>query len=351
MRSSLTRRLLLSASQSRRWISALALGGPDAAAAATPVVMHHDPELTPRDELIFLLHTAAEVEHSLMVQYLYALYSLKGQADFAEGDAAHRDDVSEWAEVLRQIAREEMGHLLSVQNVLRLVGGPLNFEREDFPFRSDLYPFHFRLEPLSATSLAKYVFAEMPAGLPDDQEVAPGVTVAQIRNEANSANDANPVNHVGVLYGRIVEILRSLHPAMFRNDNLDLQADRDEWQLNAPKNAALTLKAVSDAATAIALLKEVAEQGEGPTDDLGAPLADSHFRRFLNIYVKLRDPTRWGTGASPTRGVPTNANTEAARILPPPPAAGQPDPNSDERERERQMDRGRIINPVSSTLR
>src|SRR5215207_3697580 len=31
---------------------------------------------TPREDAIFLLHTAAEVEHALMIQYLFAGYSL-----------------------------------------------------------------------------------------------------------------------------------------------------------------------------------------------------------------------------------------------------------------------------------
>jgi len=32
---------------------------------ATERLMGHDPELSPREEAIFLLHTAAEVEHAL----------------------------------------------------------------------------------------------------------------------------------------------------------------------------------------------------------------------------------------------------------------------------------------------
>ena len=36
------------------------------------------PEFNGRDYAIFLLHVAAEIEHSLMVQYLFAAYSLGG---------------------------------------------------------------------------------------------------------------------------------------------------------------------------------------------------------------------------------------------------------------------------------
>ena len=32
------------------------------------------PPMSDRDEVIFLLHTAAEIEHSLLAEYLYAAY-------------------------------------------------------------------------------------------------------------------------------------------------------------------------------------------------------------------------------------------------------------------------------------
>ena len=54
------------------------------AVAAAPVATADDqstlevvPPMSPRDEAIFLLHTAAEIEHVLMVQYLYAAWSLR----------------------------------------------------------------------------------------------------------------------------------------------------------------------------------------------------------------------------------------------------------------------------------
>ena len=130
------------------------------------VIPTHDPPLAPRDEAVFLLHTGAEIEHALLVQYLYAAYSLKSAKEVPQEHAAK---VRAWKRTLLDIAREEMGHLITVQNLLRLVGGPLNLEREDYPFRSQLYPFPFRLEPLSKASLAKYVVAEMPY-LADPQE-------------------------------------------------------------------------------------------------------------------------------------------------------------------------------------
>jgi len=56
-----------------------------------------------------------------------------------------------------------MGHLATVQNLLTTIGGPLSFDREDYPIIDpELWPFPFQLEPLTKKSLAKYVLAEMP---------------------------------------------------------------------------------------------------------------------------------------------------------------------------------------------
>ncbi len=157
----------------------------------------HDPPLTPRDEVVFLLHTGAEIEHSLLVQYLYAAYSLKSARDVPQEHAAK---VRAWKKTLLDIAREEMEHLITVQNLLRLVGGPLNLERQDYPFRTQLYPFHFRLEPLSKASLAKYVVAEMPyAADPRDE-------INEIITQATGAATM-PVNQVGAIYARVMQLL------------------------------------------------------------------------------------------------------------------------------------------------
>lgn len=48
-----------------------------AAVATWSEVPMHDPSLEPRDEAVFLLTAAAEIEHALMVQYLYAAYSVR----------------------------------------------------------------------------------------------------------------------------------------------------------------------------------------------------------------------------------------------------------------------------------
>jgi hypothetical protein len=253
----------------------------------------HDPPLTPRDEVVFLLHTGAEIEHALLVQYLYAAYSLKSAQDVPPEHAGH---VRAWKKTLLDIAREEMGHLITVQNLLRLVGGPLNLEREDYPFRSQLYPFHFRLEPLSKASLAKYVVAEMPyAGDPPDE-------VKEIIAQATGAATAH-VNQVGAIYARIMQLLSvpdpDGEPHLGDEDFVaDVSSHQARYQAWGGSESVLVPDIV-DRPGALLALTELAEQGEGLDDSLTRP---SHFQRFLAIYREFPEPGDW----EPSHPVPSD---------------------------------------------
>lgn len=223
------------------------------------------PSLSPRDEAIFLLHSAAEVEHSLMVQYLYAAWSLP-----EEGPPR----VARWRRDILQIAREEMAHFAAVQNLLRFVGGPLNFDREDFPFRSEFYPFPFRLEPLSLQSLARYIAAEMPARSDVDPRL-----LAKVLELAAEGNEGKPVNRVGALYNRLIDLIRTLPDDAFRAATAgSIQAPPVRWRADVGRGP-LFLRRVATRNEALSLLTDVARQGEGEED-----MPDSHFLAFVEIF-------------------------------------------------------------------
>src|SRR5437660_9673535 len=144
-----------------------ARGGALAAAAQAAVAVQKPelpPEFTWRDYTAFLLTIAAQIEHSLMVQYLYAAYSLGGPQVPQE----QHDNVAAWRQVILGVAKEEMGHLATVQNALRFLGAPLALDREDYPWDIDLAPYPFMLERLTRASLAKYIVAESPEDWPSD---------------------------------------------------------------------------------------------------------------------------------------------------------------------------------------
>ncbi len=308
----------------------------DLPAAPPQTVTVQLPDLTawpsPLDKAEILLESAAEVEHALMAQYLYAAYSLKSSdevTDPAQQTALDETSPDSWPQVLLGIAREEMGHLITVQNLLLMLGLTPNLEREDFPPQKDLYPFALHLEPLSQRSLAKYVVAEAPG---DAQGIEDIVELAQ---EAAGA----PVNRVGVLYGLLGLVfsteegvrqgtsgheewdamIRELSRVAYRQSapkswhlpdsafdaqTVGQQADPDDWQVGD-----LRVHRVSERTAAVQAIRDVGEQGEGPTNEGEL----SHFGRFLGIYRGRGGiPAFPAAGAwVPTREVPTDPKVDA----------------------------------------
>jgi hypothetical protein len=278
-----------------------------------------DPELSPRQNLIFLLQVAAEIEHSLLVQYLYAAYSLKPNVPVPGGAGV---TTSTWKRSLLAIAKEEMGHLLSVQNVLRYVGGPLHFDRQHFPYRSKLYPFPFVLQPFTKKAAAKYVFAEMadPEGVPPG--VIPPSELADIVKLAVEDADSVPVNHVGTLYKTIINNFGAFHDQDFRPDSGPWQALSSDWdQTDNDPTPGIGVRVfdVTSVNAAVSALTAIAIQGEGNTTGGPQPPAAvnaAHFKRFYDIYHAFPD------GFEASLPVATNPNTTDAPTQPIPDAEG-----------------------------
>ena len=92
-----------------------------------------------RKELTYLLSQAAELEHGLMCEYLYAAFSLKSTAG-----PGLRDDqlaaVERWRTMILTIAREEMLHWAVVQNLLTAVGSAPYVSRPHMPHQARGYP-------------------------------------------------------------------------------------------------------------------------------------------------------------------------------------------------------------------
>lgn len=215
--------------------------------------------------LVFLLQTAAEIEHSLMVQYLYAGYSITPSFGTSEYDM-----LVQWKSTVLGVAVEEMGHLMTVQSILALLQAPVNFEREDYPFRSEFYPFPFSLEPFSKASLAKYIIAEMPeAALTEELKV--------ILGQAQVASADKHINSIGLLYQDIIAIVTDgdkIPDNLLRHQPSRAAAFR-YWSFAKD----LICEDVVDRTAVVAVLQRVAEQGEGLTNH-----DNSHFERFLSIY-------------------------------------------------------------------
>ena len=286
-------------------------------------------------DALVLLRVAAEIEHSLLVQYLYAAYSL--ELDPARFRGVDPPDpaiavplVQGWYREAVGISIEEMGHLVTVQNLLVILrGGGSHLYRQRFPASTSLYPFPYRLEPLSDLSLAKYTCAEMPL-LPDSHLTFEQRAIAALADRS----PAGTINHVGVVYARLlvlfqasrggvchpwIEPLLDLFPkAHLADDDFDFAAGADyqslpsEWHF--PASNVLVLPVASrqdgiDALTAIAL------QGEGPVDASasgGPPPQRSHYDRFLSVFRQFTTtagPRKW----IPARDIPVNPSVHQGR--------------------------------------
>src|ERR1044071_3924549 len=278
------------------------------------------PEFNGHQYAIFLLHVDAGIEHALMVQYLFAAYSLGGPQVPPE----YRQTVERWQESILGIAKEEMGHLITIQNVLRLLSGPLNLDREDFPYDAAFYPFDFTFERLTLNSLAKYIYAEMPA----DWTEPPA---EEVKERARGANDGRDLHAVHELFDLMIEVIGD--PALvpkeyFCPDTVGQQASWSEWgrgyahgargsalQTSQPKTPDLITRAADPRAGAVEALHAIAEQGEATTPEMEQL---SHFRRFLDIYLEWQEILKKDDTFDPARPVVTNPIVEDSFEAQPP---------------------------------
>jgi hypothetical protein len=264
-----------------------------------------DPE--PEDaveEAIALLRIAAEVEGALLVQYLYTAYSvLLGVHRDIPGPPPLAISSDRWSYVLIEIARQEMGHLITVQNLLLSLNAAPHVDRENFPWLdSGLFPFPFHLERLDLDTLAKAVTAEAP-------KVVSGGDLQDYAEAAARANSAaGPVSRVGQIYERLYFLFqdgdapqlpwkevanpfsdwKTWHvPAAGIGRNQGRQAQKLEWGGVGLDNAdtAIYVLPVADLAGARDAIFHIAQQGEGPPD---AGAFDTHFDKFLRLYRELR---------------------------------------------------------------
>lgn len=303
-------------SRPRRW-RLLDAAMSDAAATGAGLLPKPD-ELTWWDWTVLLLHTATEIEHALLAQYLYAAYSL------ADGNFTGRNVPPDaatltrtWRNTIVEIAREEMAHLLTEQNILRFLAAPVSISRSDFPFQSDLHPFAFELEPLTRSSLAKYVAAEMPAN-PDPAELSPA-ELAEIEALAQASAGGLPVNRVGLIFETLQDILADptrLPDSDLQPNSLDLQAPED-WAKARP----LIVRQIADRTAAVQAIRDIGQEGEG--SGTTTPPDKSHFARFVTIFKQF--PANNGVASPdwvPARPVPVNPTT-----APPPPGQADTDPD------------------------
>ena len=257
-----------------------------------------------RRELIEYLHAAARMEHSLCLQYLYAIFSLRRTInDFPpeqRGPEAYiiMQRNQRWAAQMMQVARQEMDHLGIVQNLLAAIGEPPSFWRPNFPQPPSTSPLciKFWLQRLEEDTLRRFVDFEMPAYI-----------VERLERPRHRPTEC-PQESIQSFYDEIRAAFSSLPVCeLFDGDN------RREVQSVGPApdiafEGGVTVLAVTNRAQASAAIDLITQQGEGIGDTPQSP--DSHYSLFVGVLDEYR-ATREQFQIDPALPVVTNPAVQA----------------------------------------
>jgi CDGSH-type Zn-finger protein/uncharacterized Fe-S cluster protein YjdI len=241
------------------------------------------PNLPSREQLLFNLYEAAELEHNLMCTYLYAAFSLKdGESDGL--NAKEAEAVARWRSAIIQIAVEEMSHLTAVWNISAALGGAPRFGRANFPLDPGYLPAGIvvKLAPFGDAALQHFVHLERPESSdePDGAGFAPELQFTRgssIRRLTPSVTDYETVGEFYAQLGDCLQAFAAHHGEKVAFcGNAALQLSQEEVPL-------LGAKPVICSKTALNAFVTIREQGEGAPEHSET----SHFARFQAIQREL----------------------------------------------------------------
>ncbi len=263
------------------------------AAPEAPFVIEH------REALIYMLCEAAELEHGIMCQYLFAAFSLK-QAEDEGLTAGQAAAAQRWRAQVSHVAAQEMLHLALVHNLLSAIGAAPHLARPNLPAPAGHYPAGVQLAllPFGEQALRHFMFLERPEGmdLADADGLAALGLATPVMNERDIVPGGQDFATVGHLYRSIEAGLEHL-----------CEKYGEDWLFAGPPRAQATqqhfgwpeLVPVTDLASARRAVEEILEQGEGPRGHWRA----AHFGQFVAIlddYQQLREAS---PGFDPVRPV------------------------------------------------
>jgi Ferritin-like len=271
------------------------------AAPEAPFVIEH------REALIYMLCEAAELEHGIMCQYLFAAFSLKQAA--AEGlTGAELAAAARWRKQVSHVATQEMLHLALVHNLLSAVGAAPHLARPNLPQPAAHYPAGVQLAllPFGEQALRHFMFLERPEGmdLADADGLAAAGRAEPLLNQRDIVPRLQDFATVGHLYRSIEAGFAHL-----------AEKNGERWLFVGPPRAQATeahfgwpeLVAVTDLATAQRAVDTILEQGEGPRGEW----RNAHFGQFVEILDEYQQMKEARPAFDPVRPV------IAANVRPP----------------------------------
>jgi hypothetical protein len=268
-----------------------------------------------REELLYLLGEAAELEHSIFCAYLYAAFTLR--AEPGEGVAAAQvANVAGWKRAINQIALQEMIHLALANNLLAALGGAPRLGRHNLPQRSPYAPeIELTLAPFGEQTLQRFLHIERPEGM----DIS---TMAGQLEETGPPPPALPgplvlpapqaFFSIGQLYHGIERGLRGL---------VDRYGEGQVF-VGSPNAQASTryfrvpdrmpeLIPVTGLASAVTAIETIVEEGEGARGSW----QEAHFGRFLTMLEDYRALAADDPSFAPARPAVANPYVRVPRDL------------------------------------
>lgn len=237
-----------------------------------------------REQLLYLLAQACEMEHGLMCEYLFAQWTLKRSVD--EGvTEAQLERITAWAAAIEGVAVQEMLHLALATNLLTAIGAPPHFDRPNFPILSGWYPpgVQIALVPFGERALKHFIYLERPENMAlDDAEGFSALDHAEPLTDGTSLMGVQEDwSTVGQLYHSVEEGLAHL-VARDGEDEVFVGSRREQARWQAFHWAEIT--PVVDLASAKVAIEHIVEQGEGVRGEWRT----AHFGVFLGILEEYR---------------------------------------------------------------
>lgn len=264
------------------------------AAPEAPFVIEH------REALLYMLAQAAELEHGIMCQYLFAAFSLKQHPDEGLTDV-ELAAASRWRRQISHVATQEMLHLTLVQNLMTAIGGAPHLARPNLPNPAGHYPAGVTLAllPFGKQALEHFMFLERPEGM--ELEDAEGLAAVQravplLMETGDIVPRLQDFATVGHLYRSIEKGFANL-AAKLGERSLFIGPPRAQA---SPENFGWPeLVVVTDLGTACQAIEEILEQGEGPRGDW----REAHFGQFVAILDEFQQLTTANPAFDPVRPV------------------------------------------------
>jgi CDGSH-type Zn-finger protein/uncharacterized Fe-S cluster protein YjdI len=268
------------------------------------IALASEPEIRidTREDLLYLLSEASEIEHNLMCCYLFAAWSMKrGEIDGLSPEEAKA--ARKWNRAITSVAVEEMTHLALAANLMVALGGAPHFSRPNFPVAPGYHPSGVVVElaRFCHDTLDHFIYLERPEGnaTPDAQSFVHANDYSRLKMAERLMPGSQDYGTVGHLYrairAGILHLSQSLGEGVLFCGDPASQLSQQDVPLPG-------LDVVTDVASACRAIDTIVEQGEGAPGHSDA----GHYARFLGIKAEYEALQKANPSFDPAHPVARN---------------------------------------------